>query len=54
MGEKVGAVIVARPGAKTDAGDMLAFACERLADFKVPEYQVMRREPLAAIPAGRC
>jgi acyl-CoA synthetase (AMP-forming)/AMP-acid ligase II len=53
MGEKVGAVIVVRPGAKPDAGDILAFAHERLADFKVPQYLVMRREPLARNPGGK-
>jgi acyl-CoA synthetase (AMP-forming)/AMP-acid ligase II len=53
MGEKVGAVIVVGPGAKTDAGDILAFARERLADFKVPEYLVMRQEPLARNPGGK-
>jgi acyl-CoA synthetase (AMP-forming)/AMP-acid ligase II len=53
MGEKVGAVIVVRPGAKPDAGDILAFARERLADFKVPQYLVMRQEPLARNPGGK-
>jgi len=53
MGEKVGAVIVVRPGPKPDAGDILAFARERLADFKVPQYLVMRQEPLARNPGGK-
>jgi len=53
MGEKVGAVVVVRPGSKTDAGDILAFARERLADFKVPEYLVMRQEQLARNPGGK-
>ncbi|MGA2136534.1 MAG: AMP-binding protein [Bryobacteraceae bacterium] len=53
MGEKVGAVIVPRPGAKPDVGDILAFARERLADFKVPQYVVLRQEPLARNPGGK-
>jgi long-chain acyl-CoA synthetase len=53
MGEKVGAVIVVRPGAKADVSDILAFARERLADFKVPQYLVMRQEPLARNPGGK-
>jgi len=46
-------VIVVRPGAKPDVCDILAFARERLADFKVPQYLVMRQEPLARNPGGK-
>ena len=53
MGEKVGAVIVVRPGAKPDVGEIMAFARERLADFKVPQYLAMRQEPLARNPGGK-
>jgi len=53
MGEKVGAVLVLRPGAKPDPGDILAFARTRLADFKVPQYLVLRAEPLARNPGGK-
>ncbi len=53
MGEKVGAVIVVRPGAKPDVGDILAFAGGRLADFKVPQYVAVRQEPLARNPGGK-
>jgi long-chain acyl-CoA synthetase len=53
MGEKAGAVIVVRPGPKPDAGDILAFARERLADFKVPQYLVMRQAALARNPGGK-
>ena len=53
MGEKVGAVIVPRPGAQPDVAGILAFAAERLADFKVPQYVVIRPEPLARNPGGK-
>ena len=53
MGEKVGAVIVVRPGPAPDANDILEFARTRLADFKVPQYLVMRQEPLARNPGGK-
>ncbi len=53
MGEKVGAVIVVRPGQKPDVGDILSFAGERLADFKVPQYVVTRQEALARNPGGK-
>ncbi len=53
MGEKVGAVIVVRPGSKPDVGGILAFAGERLADFKVPQYVVLRQEALARNPGGK-
>jgi len=54
MGEKVGAVIVLKPQ-KTpdDAGDLLDFAQERLADFKLPQYVVIRREALPRNPGGK-
>ncbi|MFY9574692.1 MAG: AMP-binding protein, partial [Blastocatellia bacterium] len=38
MGEKVGAVIVPRPGRDFDLEDLIAFAQKHLADFKVPQY----------------
>jgi long-chain acyl-CoA synthetase len=53
MGEKVGAVIVLKPGVSTDARDILNFARERIADFKVPQYVVLRTEPLARNPGGK-
>lgn len=46
MGEKVGAVLVPHPGAELDAGAVLDFARERLADFKVPQYVALA----AALP----
>lgn len=53
MGEKVGAVIVPRPGAEADAADVIAFARKHLADFKVPQYISIRTQPLPRNPGGK-
>jgi long-chain acyl-CoA synthetase len=53
MGEKVGAVIVPKPNARVDVAEMLAFADTRLADFKVPQYVVVRSEMLPRNPGGK-
>ncbi|SDF21632.1 Acyl-CoA synthetase (AMP-forming)/AMP-acid ligase II [Blastococcus aurantiacus] len=53
MGEKVGAVVVPLPGRTLEAPDLIAFAGERLADFKVPQYVVVRSEPLPRNPGGK-
>ena len=53
MGEKVGAVVVPRPGQSLDVGDLLAFARQHLADFKVPQYIVLRQEPMPRNPGGK-
>lgn len=54
MGEKVGAMIVLKPQNQADdARDLLEFARERLADFKVPQYVVMRYEALPRNPGGK-
>lgn len=53
MGEKVGAVIVPRPGQKLDVDDLMAFARNCLADFKVPQYVAMRTEPMPRNPGGK-
>jgi acyl-CoA synthetase (AMP-forming)/AMP-acid ligase II len=53
MGEKVGAVVVPKPGQRADIGDILAFAQTRLADFKLPQYVVIRGEPLPRNPGGK-
>ncbi|MDQ3178095.1 MAG: AMP-binding protein [Actinomycetota bacterium] len=52
MGEKVGAVIVPR-GAELDVEAVLASAGELLADFKVPQYVVVRHEALPRNPGGK-
>lgn len=53
MGEKVGAVIVPRPGQKLDLEDLIAFARKHLADFKVPQYVVVRTQPMPRNPGGK-
>ncbi|WP_324276338.1 class I adenylate-forming enzyme family protein [Blastococcus brunescens] len=53
MGEKVGAVVVPRPGRTPDVGELTAFAAEHLADFKVPQFVVIRSEPLPRNAGGK-
>jgi long-chain acyl-CoA synthetase len=53
MGEKVGAVIVPMPGRTVEPAEIVAFARGRLADFKVPQYVVVRSEPLPRNPGGK-
>ncbi|MDQ1650086.1 MAG: long-chain acyl-CoA synthetase, partial [Frankiaceae bacterium] len=53
MGEKVGAVVVPLPGATLTGADVVAFAREQLADFKVPQYVALRGEPLPRNPGGK-
>jgi acyl-CoA synthetase (AMP-forming)/AMP-acid ligase II len=53
MGEKVGAVLVPQPGQPFDADAVIAFARERLADFKVPQFVAVRAEPLPRNPGGK-
>ena len=54
MGEKVGAVVVPLPGSEPDPHEIRAFAKDRIADFKVPQYVCVRGEPLPRNPAARC
>ncbi|HXN74756.1 MAG TPA: AMP-binding protein [Candidatus Acidoferrales bacterium] len=53
MGEKVGAVIVPKPGQNPTIADILAFARTQLADFKVPQYVILRKEALPRNPGGK-
>lgn len=53
MGEKVGAVIVMRAGVEADPGEICSFVGERIADFKVPQYMVIRKEPLPRNAGGK-
>jgi long-chain acyl-CoA synthetase len=53
MGEKVGAVIVPRPGQTIDLADLIAFARQHLADFKVPQFVSIRTEPMPRNPGGK-
>ena len=53
MGEKVGAVVVARPGTTPDPQEIRAFVKARIADFKVPQFIVVRAEPLPRNAGGK-
>lgn len=53
LGEKVGAVIVLKPGHTADAAGICDFARQRIADFKVPQYVVLREGPLPRNPGGK-
>ena len=53
MGEKVAALIVLKPDDRAEVSEILAFASERLADFKVPQYVVVRTEALPRNPGGK-
>jgi long-chain acyl-CoA synthetase len=53
MGEKVGAVVVPKPGVEFDVEAFLAHARTRLADFKVPQYVAVRPGPLPRNPGGK-
>ncbi|HKD45935.1 MAG TPA: AMP-binding protein [Candidatus Angelobacter sp.] len=53
MGEKVGAAVVLKPGATANAADIVSFAKEHLADFKVPQYLVLRGDTLPRNPGGK-
>jgi acyl-CoA synthetase (AMP-forming)/AMP-acid ligase II len=53
MGEKVGAVIVPRPGHEIDAAELRSFVSDLLADFKVPQYVAVRDDPLPRNPGGK-
>ena len=53
MGEKVGAVLVAAPGGSLDPEAVLAYLGVRLAHFKIPQYVVVREDPLPRNPGGK-
>ena len=53
MGEKVGAVLVPAPGGRIDVPAVLTYLRERIADFKVPQYVVVRPDPLPRNPGGK-
>jgi long-chain acyl-CoA synthetase len=53
MGEKVGAIIVPVPGQRIDPAEVREFARQYLADFKIPEYVVVRSEMLPRNPSGK-
>jgi long-chain acyl-CoA synthetase len=53
MGEKVGAVLVPVPGGDIDVPAVLDYLGERIADFKLPQYVVVRPDPLPRNPGGK-
>ena len=52
-GEKVGAIVVPKPGHEVRVPDVIEFASSRLADFKVPQYLVVRSDFLPRNPGGK-
>ena len=53
MGEKVGAVVVLKPGAKAEPREICEFLKGRLADFKIPQFMIIRSEALPRNPGGK-
>jgi long-chain acyl-CoA synthetase len=53
MGEKVGAVVVTKPGRTLEVNELLEFAGGRLAGFKLPQYIVIQKEGLPRNPSGK-
>ncbi len=53
MGEKVGAIIVLKPGAAAEASEIREFLRSRLADFKIPQFMMFRNDPLPRNPGGK-
>jgi acyl-CoA synthetase (AMP-forming)/AMP-acid ligase II len=53
MGEKVGAVVVLKPGAKAEPVAICEFLKGRVADFKIPQFMAIRPDPLPRNPGGK-
>jgi acyl-CoA synthetase (AMP-forming)/AMP-acid ligase II len=53
MGEKVGAVVVPAADAAIEPAALVAWAGERMADFKVPQYVHVASQPLPRNAAGK-
>jgi len=53
MGEKVGAVVVLKPDAKARPAEICEFLKGRLADFKIPQFMIIRADPLPRNPGGK-
>lgn len=53
MGEKVGAVVRPRPGVTAETLDLIAFARDQLADFKLPEFVRVIDGPLPRNAGGK-
>jgi long-chain acyl-CoA synthetase len=50
---KVGAVVVPRAGETVEPLDLVRIAREELADFKVPQYVLVRDDALPRNPGGK-
>lgn len=53
MGERVAAVLTAKPGTSIDVDVLIEYAQERLAGHKIPEYVVVADEPLPRNAGGK-
>jgi acyl-CoA synthetase (AMP-forming)/AMP-acid ligase II len=53
MGEKVGAIVVLKPGAKAQPSEICEFLRGRLADFKIPQFMIIRSDALPRNPGGK-
>jgi long-chain acyl-CoA synthetase len=53
MGEKVGAVVVTTDEESFDVDAVIAHCRGRIADFKVPQYLLVRTDPLPRNPGGK-
>src|SRR5260370_40741268 len=53
MGEKVGAIVGLKPGANADPREIREFLHARLADFKIPQFMIMRPDALPRNPGGK-
>jgi acyl-CoA synthetase (AMP-forming)/AMP-acid ligase II len=53
LGEKVGAIVVPKPGRELRVSDLVDFLRARLADFKVPQYVVVQDALLPRNPGGK-
>jgi acyl-CoA synthetase (AMP-forming)/AMP-acid ligase II len=53
MGEKVGAVVVLKPGVKARPSEICEFLKGRLADFKIPQFMIIRADALPRNPGGK-
>lgn len=53
MGEKVGAIVVLKPGTTAEPEAICEFLKGRLADFKIPQFMVIRTDSLPRNPGGK-
>jgi long-chain acyl-CoA synthetase len=53
MGEKVGAIVVLKPGVKAQPSEICEFLTGRLADFKIPQFMIIRADALPRNPGGK-